>query len=906
VCQHDPGEFDGTAYLADRSSTVQPTRIADDVLITSTGTLTHVCVIGIYVNFDGGASDCSVEADFDEVVDNYQVRVYLPESASNYVPGQLLGTYNTIVAENEEDPEYTDGYNFWRHQLELIPGGDPLVQLQANQVYFIEVSNNSQGGPVGCNWYWINAADGEGNNIFYQDLGAFYTAADANTSGATTNGDIALCMNVPFSTPDEPVRACCTGIGVCEDSTLPDCLDAGGTWQFGTLTCPINDACPAADNNQCSNAIQVSDGPFPFDNFGTTTTGETSELCEFAPTATAIGETGELWFQYTATCTGNALFSTCNREYFEDDVVSVYAHSNPANRGLCLCPGDPGFTLLECFDSGQDNPVNPTGCNTFGDQAEVYIPVTAGHCYTVRVSTFDDTAAPTLDNPFPENLGQLRITCGATGETFPVCGNGVIEAANGEQCDGTNADALCNNQCNAECRCPPPPCGNNIAEEALGQRCDGTDDDNCPGLCTEDCTCPPICGNGIKEGNEHCDDTDDALCPGDCNPPGPDGCTCDSTCGNGILEVGEACDGLAADNNCPGACTPPGPGGCQCPEPNCGNGVVEPLNNEECDGAATMELGALCDPAECRPPGDGAGECTCACGIAVVAPDPVTANTFGTCTVGNANCVVGGPACASGTCDTCGQVRSMSFVIPATSAGTDTAVRVKLTSLYDVVPPLPTSGVNPGPALAPFEGQYRYLNLIPGTLSRCCNPASNPTACNTSVTCTSDANCVGLGLNTKCMKNLCPDSPAFATFFRCARLGCTPEYRDWGSDFSGLVTYASGDSVVSDSTYHVAHLAASCAGNEAACGAASAEQMVKTERWGNVDCTTAVVPNATDIGFVVSKVKDAVGAFIKPRTQLREAIPNPLALVGAQDIARIVDAVKGRHYPDSFVIGACP
>jgi hypothetical protein len=193
--------------------------------------------------------------------------------------------------------------------------------------------------------------------------------------------------------------------------------------------------------------------------------------------------------------------------------------------------------------------------------------------------------------------------------------------------------------------------------------------------------------------------------------------------------------------------------------------------------------------------------------------------------------------------------------------------------------------------LAPFEGQYRYLNTIPGTVSRCCNPASNPTACApTPTSCNSDADCT-VGLNTRCEKNLCPDSPAFGTYFRCARLGCTPEYRDWGSDFSGLITYVSGDPVVPDSTYHASTLASVCAGNEAACPFASAELPIKTERWGNVDCTQAVVPTAADLGFVVSKVKDAAGAFIKPRTQLREAVPNPQSLVGALDISRAVDAV---------------
>jgi hypothetical protein len=238
----------------------------------------------------------------------------------------------------------------------------------------------------------------------------------------------------------------------------------------------------------------------------------------------------------------------------------------------------------------------------------------------------------------------------------------------------------------------------------------------------------------------------------------------------------------------------------------------------------------------------------------------------------------------------------MPFKIPATSAGSDTAVRFRMTSVHHPVPP-PSLGTVPNFAL--IEGDDRYLNTIPGTLSRCCNPNSNPTACNTSVTCSSDADCVGLGLNTKCEKNLCPDSAAFATFFRCARLGCNPEYRDWGSDFSSLLTYVSGENVVPTSTYAVAHLAASCAGNEASCAAASADLMINTERWGNVDCSNGNngIPAAADISRVVDKVQDKTGAFIKPRTQLREGTPNPQGLVNAQDIARIVDAGKGQQYP---------
>jgi hypothetical protein len=275
-------------------------------------------------------------------------------------------------------------------------------------------------------------------------------------------------------------------------------------------------------------------------------------------------------------------------------------------------------------------------------------------------------------------------------------------------------------------------------------------------------------------------------------------------------------------------------------------------------------------------------------------PDPLISNPFGTCTTGNANCVVGGPLCASGTCDPCGQSRYISFGIPDTSAGSNTAIRVKLTSLHD--PP-------PSPFIPPdfdvFEGRHHYLNTIPGTLARCCDPASNPTRCNPSATCTSDADCGGLAPNTKCEKNLCPDSPSFSTYFRCARVGCNPEYRDW-SDFSGLITYANGHMIVPSSVFDVAHLADSCAGNEETCAEASAEIQVRTETWGNCDCSNAnlTLPSAIDIGRVVSKVQDAAGAFIKPRTQMREAVTNPLGLVNVLDLNHSVESVKTEiRYP---------
>jgi hypothetical protein len=212
--------------------------------------------------------------------------------------------------------------------------------------------------------------------------------------------------------------------------------------------------------------------------------------------------------------------------------------------------------------------------------------------------------------------------------------------------------------------------------------------------------------------------------------------------------------------------------------------------------------------------------------------------------------------------------RYISFVIPESGTGDDTAVRVRLVSLHH-----PT-GPPDAPDFTGFEAEYRYLNAI-------LDGGNNPVFA-------------------------CPDSAASATSYKCAKLGCTPEYRDWAGIFGGQVVHVTGDSVIPSSKYAVSHLASSCSGNEADCFVRSAELIVATERWGNVDANPpGSAPNAIDIGFIVSKVKDAPGAFIESRCQLQGPTPNPYGLaVNALDIGRGVDAVKGLPYP--FTIAACP
>jgi hypothetical protein len=152
---------------------------------------------------------------------------------------------------------------------------------------------------------------------------------------------------------------------------------------------------------------------------------------------------------------------------------------------------------------------------------------------------------------------------------------------------------------------------------------------------------------------------------------------------------------------------------------------------------------------------------------------------------------------------------------------------------------------------------------------------------------------------------VCNDSPAFGTSFPCAKIGCTPQYRDWATLFGGNVFYATGDSIVPDSTYHVSRIAATCGGvpGAASCSQASTPPTtITTPRWGNVNGDP--VTNAQDVAAVVDKVRDASGAVIKPRGMLQPVSINPFNPVSAIDLAQAVDGARGLRYP--FQITHCP
>jgi CSLREA domain-containing protein len=112
------------------------------------------------------------------------------------------------------------------------------------------------------------------------------------------------------------------------------------------------------------------------------------------------------------------------------------------------------------------------------------------------------------------------------------CGNGIVEAA--EQCDDGGESATCN------ANCTTAVCGDSIVNATAGEQCDDgntTAGDGCSDTCQTEGA--GLCGNGVIDGTEECDDgntTDGDGCSSTCTNEGA------AVCGDNILQAGEECD----------------------------------------------------------------------------------------------------------------------------------------------------------------------------------------------------------------------------------------------------------------------------------------------------------------------------------------------------------------------------
>jgi fibro-slime domain-containing protein len=178
------------------------------------------------------------------------------------------------------------------------------------------------------------------------------------------------------------------------------------------------------------------------------------------------------------------------------------------------------------------------------------------------------------------------MACTNACQPAPYCGDHAVDGQFGETCDdGMNTGMP--GSCTTDCKMfvPLVTCGNGVVN--TGEQCDdGANNGTAGSKC--DIHCKFKCGNGIKDPGEGCDDGINDGTYGTCNP----NCTLPGYCGDGIKNGPEQCDNGA--NNVP-VTNAYGPGVCATTcsfAPRCGDGRVDALFGEQCDG--TLNCDANC------------------------------------------------------------------------------------------------------------------------------------------------------------------------------------------------------------------------------------------------------------------------------------------------------------------------
>jgi hypothetical protein len=147
---------------------------------------------------------------------------------------------------------------------------------------------------------------------------------------------------------------------------------------------------PAPANNECSGATAIGDATSSFNTFGATNSAHAIPASCNDAGGTAINK--DVWFRYTASCSGTASATTCGAAGFDTN-IAVYDGAT--------CPGA-STAVLACNDTG-------AGCG--GGTSTVEWEAVEGGTYYIRIGspgsgagTGTLTTSCTAVNPCPSDL----------------------------------------------------------------------------------------------------------------------------------------------------------------------------------------------------------------------------------------------------------------------------------------------------------------------------------------------------------------------------------------------------------------------------------------------------------------------------------------------------------------------
>jgi len=207
------------------------------------------------------------------------------------------------------------------------------------------------GVQLACDDDGCGPVNGPAGLVVAVQAGRCYMIRVGGDAGATGSGALIVGCVPPLK------GACCRASGTCEVTLEAECQGPGETFTLGEPCSP--NTCPGPNNDDCINAIAVSDGSHAFSPLGATTDGPAD-----SPGGVCSDINQDVWFAYTASCDGAVTVSLCGAADF-DTSIAIYLG--------CGC--GPLGSMLGCDDDG----CGPSGAS------EVVLPVSAGTCYLIRI-----------------------------------------------------------------------------------------------------------------------------------------------------------------------------------------------------------------------------------------------------------------------------------------------------------------------------------------------------------------------------------------------------------------------------------------------------------------------------------------------------------------------------------------
>jgi hypothetical protein len=182
-----------------------------------------------------------------------------------------------------------------------------------------------------------------------------------------------------------PTGACCFSDGSCQVLSQANCGNQGGTYRGNGTTCPPTPPCPVLPpNDECNDATNPSlVNGHNFINNSTATQSTNPPASTTCPTL-GTNVQKDLWYKYTATCTGPLTFDTCSTTGGVTDTVLIVYTGNCAN-----------LVEVGCNDDS-------SACGSGSFLTSLTLNTTMGTQYRLRIGTWGGSPGGAID---------FNITC---------------------------------------------------------------------------------------------------------------------------------------------------------------------------------------------------------------------------------------------------------------------------------------------------------------------------------------------------------------------------------------------------------------------------------------------------------------------------------------------------------------